>query len=95
MPEVVVARRGRVAAHDRLAIDLSRYRDVLAGGETENIVRMGESEAVATYRELRRTRQLHHECLHRSVVGHGDLLLEGELLPDLGVKHRLSLCTEK
>lgn len=47
MAEVVVAARGGVAADDVFAIYGGREGDVLADGETQDVVRTGEGEAVA------------------------------------------------
>ena len=99
--EVVVTAGRGVAPHDVLAIDLGRDGDVLANGQPEHIFGVGERETVAA---RRRTDGLGYELTRVTVpllgdglnshsgVGRDDnLLLEGELLPDLGVEHRLPL----
>ena len=45
--KVVVTARRSVATHDLLSVNLSRDRNVLTNGKTEDILRMGESEPVA------------------------------------------------
>ena len=53
MAEVVVAARGRVATHDILAIDFGRHGNVLAYGQTENILRVWKGKAVAACKRVR------------------------------------------
>ena len=99
--EVVVTAGRGVAPHDVLAIDLGRDGDVLANGQPEHIFGVGERETVAA---RRRTDGIEYELTRVTVpllgdglnshsgVGRDDnLLREGELLPDLGVEHRLPL----
>ena len=47
MPEVVVAAGRRVAAHDVLAVDLRRHGDVLADGQAEHVLGVGQRKPVA------------------------------------------------
>ena len=96
MAEVVVAARRRVAAHDVLAANTCRDGDVLAGGQAERVLRVGQRETVATEereRSERAARAGAGKSSHRDVGGDHDLLREGELLPYLRVQHRLALCT--
>ncbi len=79
MAEVVVAARRCVAPHDVLAIDFGGDGDVLADGQTEYILGVGERETVAaggrTY-ELTRVRPLGDgQHSHSSVRRDDNLLL--------------------
>ena len=47
MAEVVVAARRGVAPHDVLAANISLYRNVLSNRETENVILLGQTEAIA------------------------------------------------
>ena len=46
MALVAVQRRGGVAPHDLLAVDLGHDGDVLSDGEAERVIRVWQAEAV-------------------------------------------------
>ena len=90
--EVVVAAGGGVAAHDVLAVDLSRDGDVLADGQAEDVFGVGQLEAVAGTCVTRGGRGQAGGDSQSSVRGDDDLFRERELLPLLGIEDGLTFC---